>query len=90
MSFTYNDYWKNFRNTTGKQYFMDYNSECRSNMAFINKSIMSVICMHLSTAACFVFLLRYMVHLFIFSTKQKLNSILKLFSQWWNENYKCS
>lgn len=55
MSFTYNDYWKNFRNTTGKQYFMDYNSECRSNMAFINKSIMSVICMHLSTAACFAF-----------------------------------
>lgn len=66
MSFTYNDYWKNFRNTTGKQYFMDYNSECRSNMAFINKSIMSVICisMHLSTAACFAFFY-YMVYLVI-------------------------
>lgn len=64
MSFTYNDYWKNFRNTTGKQYFMDYNSECRSNMAFINKSIMSIICMHLSTAACFAFFY-YMVYLVI-------------------------
>lgn len=89
MSFTYNDYWKNFRNTTGKQYFMDYNSECRSNMAFINKSIMSVICMHLSTAACFAFFLLHGLSCHT-STKQKLNSILKLFSQWWNENYKCS
>lgn len=88
MSFTYNDYWKNFRNTTGKQYFMDYNSECRSNMAFINKSIMSV--MHASINSCmFCFFLLHGLSCHT-STKQKLNSILKLFSQWWNENYKCS
>lgn len=71
MSFTYNDYWKNFRNTTGKQYFMDYNSECRSNMAFINKSIMSIICMHLSTAACFVFFITWFILSYFHETKTK-------------------
>lgn len=71
MSFTYNDYWKNFRNITGKQYFMDYNSECRSNMAFINKSIMSVIACIYQQLHVLLFFITWFILSYFHETKTK-------------------